>query len=104
MWLGRRLSPTLAYDYPNIAALARYLAVAPSSSEHTSKVSADTVIVADPIAIIGIGCRFPMANNPEDFWRILHDGVDAITEVPAERWDCQTFYAPNEVKPRNLNT
>jgi amino acid adenylation domain-containing protein len=42
----------------------------------------------EPIAIIGIGCRFPGgAATPEAFWRILNEGVDAITKVPAERWD-----------------
>ncbi|MCY7285254.1 MAG: hypothetical protein LH679_17865, partial [Cyanobacteria bacterium CAN_BIN43] len=41
----------------------------------------------EPIAIIGIGCRFPGANNPEAFWQLLRNGVDAITEVPSDRWD-----------------
>jgi hypothetical protein len=41
----------------------------------------------EPIAIIGLGCRFPGgADGPEAYWRLLHDGVDAISEVPAERW------------------
>ncbi|WP_414589995.1 type I polyketide synthase [Scytonema sp. PCC 10023] len=41
----------------------------------------------EPIAIIGIGCRFPKANSPEAFWHLLCDGVDAITEMPPSRWD-----------------
>ena len=44
------------------------------------------------IAIIGIACRFPGAKNPESFWQLLHDGVDAITKVPLERWDVNTLY------------
>ncbi|MCU0532507.1 MAG: aminotransferase class III-fold pyridoxal phosphate-dependent enzyme [Hydrococcus sp. Prado102] len=40
----------------------------------------------EPIAIIGIGCRFPKAQNPESFWQLLRNGVDAITEVPSDRW------------------
>jgi len=40
----------------------------------------------EPIAIIGIGCRFPGgANSPEAFWKLLRDSVDAITEVPEDR-------------------
>lgn len=39
----------------------------------------------EPIAIIGIGCRFPGAENPQAFWQLLRDGVDAVTEAPAER-------------------
>ncbi|NET72461.1 MAG: polyketide synthase [Sphaerospermopsis sp. SIO1G2] len=41
----------------------------------------------EPIAIIGIGCRFPKAEDKQAFWQLLRDGVDAITEVPTERWD-----------------
>lgn len=46
----------------------------------------------EPIAIIGIGCRLPGANGAQAFWALLRDGVDAITEVPAERWDVSQFY------------
>ena len=45
----------------------------------------------EPIAIIGIGCRFPGAKSPEAFWKLLCDGVDAITEVPENRWDIASF-------------
>lgn len=58
----------------------------------------------EPIAIIGIGCRLPGASNPEAFWRLLHDGVDAITEVPAERWDIDALYDPNPKVPGKMCT
>ena len=46
----------------------------------------------EPIAIIGIGCRLPGgANSPEKLWQLLEGGVDAITPVPAERWDATRF-------------
>jgi hypothetical protein len=41
----------------------------------------------DPVAIIGIGCRFPGVRDTESLWRLFRDGVDVITEVPADRWD-----------------
>jgi len=45
----------------------------------------------EPIAICGIGCRFPGgANDPESFWQLLRDGRDAVTEVPHTRWDANT--------------
>ena len=45
----------------------------------------------EPIAICGIGCRFPGgANNPESFWQLLRNGRDAVTEVPHTRWDANT--------------
>ena len=49
----------------------------------------------EPIAIIGMGCRFPGANSPEAFWQLLRDGVDAIREVPKDRWDIDAYYDPN---------
>ncbi|KYC42746.1 beta-ketoacyl synthase [Scytonema hofmannii PCC 7110] len=45
----------------------------------------------EPIAIIGIGCRFPKAEDKKAFWQLLQDGVDAITELPAGRWDIESF-------------
>ncbi|MFN6568072.1 type I polyketide synthase [Dendronalium sp. ChiSLP03b] len=58
----------------------------------------------EPIAIIGIGCRFPKAKNPESFWQLLRNGVDAITEVPPERWDINAFYEPQPAIPGKMNT
>ncbi len=58
----------------------------------------------EPIGIIGIGCRFPGANNPESFWRLLRNGVDAITEIPPERWDIDQFYHPTPATPGKMHT
>lgn len=59
----------------------------------------------EPIAIIGMGCRFPGgANNPDAFWKILRDGVDAITDIPSDRWDISSYYDPNRAKPGKTNT
>ncbi len=56
------------------------------------------------IAIIGIGCRFPGAESPETFWRLLQDEIDAVTEVPRDRWDIDAFYDPQPGKPGKMNT
>jgi acyl transferase domain-containing protein len=54
----------------------------------------------EPIAIIGIGCRFPgQVNSPGDFWRLLANGVDAISEVPKDRFDVDSIYHPEAAKP-----
>ena len=59
----------------------------------------------EPIAIIGMGCRFPGgANSPEEFWRLLHDGVDAISEVPPDRWDVTSIYDPQPGVPGKVCT
>ncbi len=56
--------------------------------------------VKTPIAVIGIGCRFPgSANDPETFWQNLKNGVDAIQEIPASRWDVNSVYDPDPDVP-----
>ncbi|HKO92510.1 MAG TPA: type I polyketide synthase, partial [Polyangiaceae bacterium] len=50
----------------------------------------------EPIAIVGIGCRFPGgASGPAEFWRLLGQGFDATSDVPPERWAADEFYDPN---------
>ncbi|NEO43440.1 MAG: acyltransferase domain-containing protein [Moorea sp. SIO4A3] len=58
----------------------------------------------EPIAIIGIGCRFPGAKNPDSFWQLLRNGVDAITEVPSDRWDVDAFYNPTPATTAKTST
>jgi acyl transferase domain-containing protein/NADPH:quinone reductase-like Zn-dependent oxidoreductase/acyl carrier protein len=54
----------------------------------------------EPIAIIGIGCRFPgAAAGPESFWRLISEGLDATSEVPADRWSRRVFYDGAGVAP-----
>ena len=48
----------------------------------------------EPLAIIGIGCRFPGSASPESFWKMLCSGTDAIREVPLDRWSIAAHYDP----------
>ncbi|MEL6261458.1 MAG: aminotransferase class I/II-fold pyridoxal phosphate-dependent enzyme [Cyanobacteria bacterium J06626_6] len=59
----------------------------------------------EPIAIIGIGCRYPGgADTPDAFWQLVSEGVDAITEVPPARWDVDPIYDPDPRTPNKTNT
>jgi phthiocerol/phenolphthiocerol synthesis type-I polyketide synthase C len=61
--------------------------------------------VAEPVAVVGIGCRLPgEVVGPESFWRLLVNGEDAITEVPADRWDAEAFYDPDPLAPGRMTT
>ncbi len=59
---------------------------------------------AEPVAIIGIGCRFPGAKDPQAFWQLLVDGVDPITEIPASRFDINAFYHPTPRAAGKIST
>src|SRR5712692_3056502 len=57
----------------------------------------------EPIAIVGMGCRLPGGvRSPDDLWKLLADGVDAITEVPKERWHLPAMYHPDPSKPGRM--
>lgn len=63
------------------------------------------LLAAEPIAIVGMGCRFPGgARNPEQFWRLLRDGIEGIQEVPSERWDKEAWYDPDPEAPGKMRT
>ena len=58
----------------------------------------------EPIAIVAVSCRFPGAPDPEAFWEVLSGGVDAIREVPEERFDIDEFYDPDPETPGKTYT
>ncbi len=58
----------------------------------------------EPIAVIGMGCRFPGADNPEAFWQLLTNRTDAITEVPPEHWHAWQYYDRNPDMPGKICT
>ncbi|MEM1256295.1 MAG: SDR family NAD(P)-dependent oxidoreductase [Cyanobacteria bacterium P01_H01_bin.21] len=87
-WLGRRLSPTLIYDYPSIIQLAQYLATDTPLTDTVNGAEVATgfsINQQEAIAIVGMGCRFPGADSPEAFWELLGQGQSAVTQVSKER-------------------
>ena len=54
----------------------------------------------EPIAVVGMSCRFPGgANSPEAFWQLLRSKTDAIAPIPEDRWDRDRYYSPDPDKP-----
>jgi acyl transferase domain-containing protein len=67
------------------------------------KVAAAERSHAEPIAIIGMGCRLPGGgNDPEAFWQLLRDGVDTTSDIPADRWDIEAYYDPDPEAPGKM--
>ena len=57
----------------------------------------------EPIAIVGLGCRFPGGGEtPEDFWQSLMAGRESVREVPKDRWDLDLWYDPDPAKPERI--
>jgi Beta-ketoacyl synthase, N-terminal domain len=58
---------------------------------------------SEPIAIVGLSCRFPGSKDPDAFWHLLSGGVDAVKEVPNDRWDKKAFYDPDPAVPGKIH-
>ncbi|HMI94742.1 MAG TPA: AMP-binding protein, partial [Polyangiales bacterium] len=99
--LGIELPATISYDNPTITDLSHALAklLGSESGGRRQRAVATTASALagdteDPIAIVGMACRLPGAPSLASFWQLLRYGVDAIGDVPLDRWDAEALYAP----------
>lgn len=96
------LPVSLIFDYPTINKIADYILKmldTEPNKEGKNKLTIYTKKDRDNelIAVIGMACRFPGgADTPEKFWENLKQGVDAVEEIPSERWDIDRFYEPSK--------
>ncbi|MEN8215012.1 MAG: type I polyketide synthase [Pseudomonadota bacterium] len=113
------LEPSFFFQYGTPQAIARYFQGDTEARENheqqaipvkigeqeDSNVSLADSLPDDAIAIIGMACRFPNgANNPEAYWSLLRDGIDAIREIPKNRWDNTHYYDPDPEKSGKIAT
>ncbi|MFJ9615939.1 type I polyketide synthase [Streptomyces noursei] len=101
---GLRLPSTMVFDHPNCAALAAFLkttALGVPGAAPQQHAATGTPADDDPIAVIGMSCRYPGgAATPEELLRLALDGADVISEFPADRgWDAQGLYDPDPDRP-----
>ncbi|KUJ64072.1 hypothetical protein ACZ90_62410 [Streptomyces albus subsp. albus] len=99
---GLPLPATAAFDHPTPGALADFLHAAlfdpPAEPDTGPATPPPGAASTDPIAIVGMACRYPGgATGPEELWRLLAEGVDAVSPFPANRgWDTTAGYDPDQ--------
>lgn len=103
-WLSKRIPPTIAYDYPTIEALSAHLSDISGNEPESGRRTNIHANEKESIAIVGIGCRFPGADTPEAFWRLIMEKIHAVSEVPAGRWDKEAYYHEKRGMPGKMNT
>nr|WP_067781357.1 type I polyketide synthase [Nocardia amikacinitolerans] len=93
---GLTLPATLVFDYPTPEALARYLADEFAGTSRDAEVTAVRAVDGDPIAVVGMACRYPGGvTSPEELWELVRTGRDAISTFPVDRgWDLNGIYDP----------
>ena len=104
--LGLSLPGTLLFDYPNMGKLTEYLnSLLGVRGERSGVRGTPCRTSGASVAVVGMGCRFPGgADTPELFWELLESGEDAITEIPARRWDVDEYFDPNPDAPGKAYT
>lgn len=104
-WLDRSVSPVAAFEYPTIVSLAKHI-VEPVTRVTTSRSEPGTEVSnhSEPIAIVGLACRFPGAATPRDFWHSLSTGVHTAREVDDGRWPVNRFHSEDQNAPGRSHT
>ncbi|MFP3989458.1 SDR family NAD(P)-dependent oxidoreductase [Streptomyces sp. E11-3] len=101
---GLSLPPTVGFDHPTPAALAEYLRTEALGLPHGRAVeplAARPAAADDPIAVVGIGCRYPgQVNSPEELWKLVAGEAHVIEPFPTDRgWDLDALYDPDPETP-----
>ena len=92
---------TISQRYGNLSPLKQALLALEEMGARLDKSERERL---EPIAIIGMGCRFPGADDPEAFWKLMENGVDAVKEIPGARWSIEDFYDPDPDAPGKMST
>ncbi|HLX01361.1 MAG TPA: beta-ketoacyl synthase N-terminal-like domain-containing protein, partial [Trinickia sp.] len=106
--LARPVEPSALFDYPTINKALGHLCsegdAPPAIELQPSRPGTDEAAPHACVAVVGMSCRFPGAEDVAAFWSLLENGGDAISEVPRQRWDVDALYAPEPAQPGRMST
>lgn len=103
---GRNLPATIVFNYPTLHSLHEfllsYLGTREGKSETSNGAKPESKLIdgGEPIAVVGMSCRFPGgANSPEEFWKMLDAGADGIGTIPKSRFDLEKYFSEDASAP-----
>jgi acyl transferase domain-containing protein/acyl-CoA synthetase (AMP-forming)/AMP-acid ligase II/acyl carrier protein len=100
--LGRRFEVARFFDHPTVRALAGFLS---GAEQRRLAPSRPLAAAASPIAIVGLGCRFPgQISGADQYWEFLRRGGDAIAEIPRSRWNAAALFSEDPDAPGRIST
>jgi acyl transferase domain-containing protein/acyl carrier protein len=101
---GIGLATTIVFDYPSPAALAEHLLELVMGDPAAARVATAARGHEEPIAIVGMSCRFPGGvSSPRQLWDLLARGGDAISSLPGDRgWDLERLFDPRPGEPGKI--
>ncbi|WP_158104500.1 beta-ketoacyl synthase N-terminal-like domain-containing protein [Amycolatopsis kentuckyensis] len=106
-WLGTEVPATFAWDHESLSDAVRALATGAAPSRAPARARTGTAATTEPIAVVGVGCRFPgtaAGTGADGFWDLLAGGGSGVGEMPAGRWDVDSLFSPEVGSPGKVYT
>ncbi|MEX1364910.1 MAG: acyltransferase domain-containing protein, partial [Nannocystaceae bacterium] len=103
-WLGRSISPVVAFEHPTIGALSKHLATPADATRPRPRPQPAAAAGDEPIAVVGLACRFPGGADQRSLWQSLCAGRHTVQQVGDSRWSVSRYHCDDAVSPGRAHT